>query len=438
MSTHMTLEDRTVIEVRLNAAVSLGQIAKELGKANSTVSREIRGHRIVSEKSASGRVPNCCIHRRDCDVYSLCETCRYDNGRICRACNLCNTLCPDFKEDHCDKLNAPPYVCNGCPEKVRCTLRKFVYDARYAQNEYRTVLTEAREGFNLTKQEVQKIDKIVSPLLKNGQSIHHIWVHHASELSVSERSIARLLEGGMLTAGVLDQRRKCGLKPRKTKPKEMKIDSKCRIGRTYEDYQRFLLENDVSSIVQMDTVYGSMGGKVLFTLIFLQTELMLAFLCDDRTASSILKKLRFLWSNLGEEIFSQRFQVLLTDNGSEFSDPTAIERRPDGSLRTHVFYCDPGASYQKGVVERNHEFIRFFLPKSSSFDNLTQTQVNLMMSHINSYSRPGLNDKTPYEMFAFLYGQDALNQLLHLLCLTVIPPDNIVLKSSILEPQSST
>ena len=61
-----------------------------------------------------------------------------------------------------------------------------------------------------------------------------------------------------------------------------------------------------------------------------------------------------------------------------------------------------------------------------------------MMSHINSYSRPGLNDKTPYEMFAFLYGQDALIQLLHLLCLTVIPPDNIVLKSSILEPLPST
>ncbi len=437
MSSHMTLEDRITIEARLHAAATLGQIAKELGKAGSTISREIRSHRIVSEKSGYGRIPNRCIHRTDCDIYSLCQTCKYDNGRICRACNLCNTICPSFEEERCDKLNEPPYVCNGCPEKARCTLRKFVYDARYAQNEYRAVLVEAREGFNLTEPEVQKIDKIVSPLLKNGQSIHHIWVHHASELSVSERTIARLLEGGMLTASILDQRRKCGLKPRKSKPKDMKIDSKCRIGRTYEDYQRFLLENNVSSVIQMDTVYGSIGGKVLFTLIFLQTELMLAFLCDDRTASSILEKLRFLWSGLGEDVFSQRFQVLLTDNGSEFSDPTSIEKREDGSIRTHIFYCDPGASYQKGVVERNHEFIRFFLPKSSSFDCLTQTQVDLMMSHINSYSRPSLNDKTPYEMFDFLYGNNALNQLLRLLCLKVIPPDSIVLKNSIFASHSS-
>ena len=182
----------------------------------------------------------------------------------------------------------------------------------------------------------------------------------------------------------------------------------------------------------MDTVYGTIGGKVLFTIIFTKTELMIAFLCDNRTARCILEKLRFLWEGLGEKMFSDLFPVLLTDNGSEFSDPTTIEVREDGSLRTHVFYCDPSASWQKGAVERNHEFIRLFLPKGSSFDGLVQTQINLMMSHINSYSRPSLHDKTPYEMFAFLYGDGALDSLLRLLCLTIIVPDDIILKPSIL------
>ena len=71
-------------------------------------------------------------------------------------------------------------------------------------------------------------------------------------------------------------------------------------------------------------------------------------------------------------------------------------------------------------------------PKGSSFDGLVQDQINLMMSHINSYSRQSLHDKTPYEMFAFLYGNEALDSLLRLLCLTVIPPDDITLKPSIL------
>lgn len=431
MSSHMTLEDRTSIQIGLDFGKSFGQIASELGKSASTISREVRGHRIVSKKSGYGRVPNRCVYRTSCQVYGLCQSCKYSPEHICRSCSLCNAVCPDFEEEHCVKLQKPPYVCNGCPDKHRCTLHKFVYEAQYAQNEYRTVLVEAREGFNLTQQEVQRIDKIVSPLLKQGQSIHHIWIHHAAELPVCERSIARLLEGGMLTAGILDQQRKCGLKPRKSKPQEMKIDAKCRIGRTYADYQRFLQEHDVTSVVQMDTVYGTVGGKVLFTLIFQQADLMIAFLCDDRTAATIRDKLTILWSGLGEDAFSNLFQVLLTDNGSEFSDPTSIEYREDGTLRTRVFYCDPGASYQKGAVERNHEFIRLFLPKSTSFDNLSQSQINLMMSHINSYSRPAFHDKTPYEMFEFLYGKQALDQLLHLLCLKVIPPDDIILKNAV-------
>lgn len=325
----------------------------------------------------------------------------------------------------------PPYVCNGCDERLRCVLRKFIYSAHAAQGEYRDVLVEARQGFNLTEKEITDIDRIVSPLLKQGQSIHHIWVHHAQELSVCERTIARLLESNMLSAGILDQQRKCKLKPRKSNRPEMRIDPKCRIGRKMEDYERFMLENKVTSVVQMDTVYGIPGGKVLLTLIFTKAELMLAFLCDSRTAACILDKLHFLWKGLGEETFSRLFPVLLTDNGSEFSNPSAIESRDDGSLRTRVFYCDPGASYQKGAVERNHEFIRLFLPRGSSFDNLSQMQINCMMSHINSYSRPILADRTPYEMFAFLYGQDTLHKLLHLLCLSEIPPDLIFLNRSI-------
>lgn len=432
MSKHMSLEDRSTIEEGLNRREPLARIASMIGKDRSTISREVRNHRIASDASGYGRIPNRCLHRKDCSIYGLCKPCKHNGQRLCASCNLCNKLCSEYAEEHCPKLSSPPYVCNGCPERPRCVLRKFIYSAHKAQGEYREVLVEARYGFNLTSKELVMIDRIVSPLLKKGQSIHHIWVHHAQELPVCERTISRLLEAGQLSAGILDQQRKCGLKPRKSKPREPKVDPKCRIGRKIEDYERFMIENKVTSVVQMDTVYGTVGGKVLFTMIFTKAELMLAFLCENRTAACIQDKLHSLWTGLGEEMFSRLFPVLLTDNGGEFSNPAAIERREDGSFRTHVFYCDPGASYQKGAVERNHEFIRLFLPQGSSFDELTQAQIDLMMSHINSYSRPILNDKTPYEMFAFLFGDEALKRLLRLLCLTIIPPDEIALKRSIL------
>lgn len=132
---------------------------------------------------------------------------------------------------------------------------------------------------------------------------------------------------------------------------------------------------------------------------------------------------------IGKRPFCTLFPALLGDNGSEFSNPTAIEFDNEGNLRTKVFYCDPRASFQKPNVELNHEFIRKVLPKGSSFDNLEQGDINLMMSHINSYSRAKLNDKSPHKLFNFLYGQGILEKL----GLKIIPPNEIILTPSLLK-----
>lgn len=105
-----------------------------------------------------------------------------------------------------------------------------------------------------------------------------------------------------------------------------------------------------------------------------------------------------------------------------------LECAPDGAPRSRLFYCDPCASWQKGRVERNHEFLRLLLPRGSSFDGLTQADVDKVLSHVNSYSRPALNDKAPFDLFAFTYGVDLLTQL----GLQRIPADRIVLKPSLL------
>ena len=127
------------------------------------------------------------------------------------------------------------------------------------------------------------------------------------------------------------------------------------------------------------------------------------------------------------------FLVLLTDNGSEFSNPAALETGPGGQPRTRVFYCDPCASRQKGHVERNHEFLRLIRPKGDPFDDLTQARLNEALSHINSYSRPQLGDKTPNELLAFMYGQDILPKL----GIRRILPNDIILKPGLLPASTS-
>ena len=91
-------------------------------------------------------------------------------------------------------------------------------------------------------------------------------------------------------------------------------------------------------------------------------------------------------------------EVILTDNGTEFSDPKSIEFNIEtGEKLVNLFYCDPNCSWQKGSIEKNHEYIRYILPKGTSFAGLSQNDCYLIASHINSIPRLSLNNVSPYE-----------------------------------------
>ena len=425
---HLTDSDRIEIEHGLRHSLSINNIAAKIGKHHSTVAREICARCVDSDKGACGRITNRCISRRSCFTRQLCED-KPDCVKRCSACRLCNSVCSEFKEEVCVNLATPPYVCNGCEQEKQCVLRKCYYLHHLAQKNYRNLLVSTREGANITENELCALDTLVSPLVRQGQSVHHILTSHPDCFDLHEKTLYRYIAGGLLRAKNGDMPRVCSLKPRAHKPVEHKIDTKCRIGRTYADFQAFMAAAPDTRVVEMDSVIGRVGGKVLLTILFRDCGLMLAFLRERNDSQSVIDAFARLWTLAGADLFRRLFPVLLTDNGSEFSNPRALENAPDGTARTRLFYCDPCASWQKGRVERNHEFVRLVLPKGTSFDGLTQAHINTMLSHINSYSRPSLNDKAPFDLFAFTYGEDLLTQL----GLQRIPADSIVLKPSLLE-----
>ena len=199
-------------------------------------------------------------------------------------------------------------------------------------------------------------------------------------------------------------------------------------GRTYADFLEFIKASG-TPVVEIDSVIGRIGGKVLLTLMFKSCDLMLAFIRDRNTSQSVIDVFNNLYETLGRDVFSRLLAVCLADNGSEFSNPKALEYDSQGNRRTSLYYCDPYSSFQKPNVELNHEFIRKVLPKGRSFDDLTQNDISLMMSHINSYSREKLNDKSPFDTFGFLYGHDILEKL----GISRIPANEILLKPSLLK-----
>lgn len=429
---HLTLEQRISIQEMLQQKKSFREMAGSLGKAPSTVSREIRSRLIRRRTGCMGMNYNACMHRYQCKKSKVCAVCHsMTKYRLCRRCPMCNTFCSSFVQVVCKDLSRPPYVCNGCGKRTNCTLEKRFYDAKAADMAYHSLLSDGRSGISLSEEELRHLDETVSPLIRQNQSPHHVCAANRDSILVSERTVYRYIDARILSARNIDLSRKVRFRARK-KTVHAKVDRKCRTGRTYQDFLSYIKEHPDVPVTELDSVEGKKGGKVLLTIHFRNCGMMLAFIRDHNDSASVIRIFEELYETLGRDRFMKIFKVCLADNGSEFSNPGALEYDREGRRRTNVFYCDPQAPFQKGSAERNHEFIRCFLPKGEDMSPYLQEDITTMMDNINSYRRASLADKCPYDVFTYFYGEEYLQ----LLCLRRIEPNAVVLNRSVFRKEA--
>ncbi len=431
---HMTLEQRDTILIEIKKGTSLKEIAEKVGKDPTSISKEIRKHRYIKEMTRGDYThPYCCIcsKTKECSKKKVCSTsCMYE----CRRCTCKDPtkICRDFVMKTCSRITRYPYVCNGCTKTGSCRLNHYYYDPKIAQKEYKDVLVSSRSGIDSTEEAFHKLDEIISEGVKKGKSVYSILLNHP-ELSVSERTVYRYITNQYLQVKDHDLRNKVKMKPRKEykyRDKEKKEIQAIRDGRTYEDYLKFLSENRQVCIPQLDLVIGKTSdSQHLMTLIFPLSNFMIGILVPNKEALSIVEAFHYIQSLIGIENFKMIFPAILTDRGREFIKAKEIETDSNGELRTKIFYCDAYRSSQKAEIERNHELFRYFFPQGKSLNNLTQEDIDLIFSHINSYNRESKGGKTPYEIFEFLFGKEILD-LLHI---KKIPFDEIDLTRSLLK-----
>lgn len=434
MSKFFTYEDRLNLQKKLKESMSIKAIATDLGKNPTTISREIKKYSSEIATGYPGYPFNECKNRFNCRNKNICgKDCSRKATQYCKLCPYCNEHCKDFVREVCTARFRPPYVCNGCEKIGKCSLLKSIYDAEHAHIKAHNVISESRSGLCVSEEEIARLNAIITPLVNNGQSVHQIYVEHENELMCSEKTIYNYIDACLFDVRNIDLPRKVKFRERYKKP-EFKVDKGCRIGRNYQEYLKFKEKNPDLAEVQMDSVMGVKGGKCLLTIHFVESSLMLAFIRDANTSQSVIDVFNGLDKVLGNELFNELFPYILTDNGSEFSNPRAIEYRehpePGASYhRTNIYYCDAGCPYQKGACEVNHELIRRIIPKETSIDDLTQTDVFKMMNHINSYKRKKLNNVSPITMFSTIYGKDTVDKL----GIQEIEPNKVSLSKSILK-----
>ena len=380
---HLTLSDRNDIQLGLERGETFKAIGQSILKDPTTVSKEVKRNRQVRE-----------------------STCH-------------NLPCP--------LLDKAPFVCNGCPKRRQnCGYKKIFYLAKQAQKQYEQTLVEAREGTPLNSKTFWDMDKVISDGVKKGQHIYHILKTH--NLDVSSSTVYRHIRKGYLSIAPIDLARAVKFKERR-KSKLPSIPKEAKKGRSYEDFQNYLALNQLNSWLEMDTVMGRMGGKVLLTFNLSFCNFIFARLLDNKTALEVTKHLYDIKNTLhqADKDFFQLFPVILTDNGGEFARVDDIEMDVRGESK--LFFCDPNRSDQKGRIEKNHTLIRDILPKGTSFDNLTQEDINLVCSHVNSVKRAALNGKSAYELFAFTYGEE----IPKLLGISKIPAEDVCQSSKLLQ-----
>lgn len=435
---HLSTSQRIHIEKGLNDGLSFAAIARRLDKHPSTIAKEVKKYRTLQPREKDPKKPARCALFKECTLRFLYD--KKDCVKVCKSCydvklqvSKCSYLCSEYREPQCASISKAPFVCNHCARQRTCNKEKAYYIAQNADQSSQELLVSCRQGINQAPADIAMLDTLISPLLAQGQSLAHIYAFHGHEIPCSRKTLYNYIDQGVFTAKNIDLRRKVRYKckPRKTGTRVSLAAKEFRIGRTYENFQKFIQENPDIPVVELDTVEGGRDNstQAFLTIFFRNCSLMLIFVLQEKSQDQVIKVFDYLTEKLGIKVFQELFPVILTDNGVEFQFPERLECDKNGEIRTKIFYCNPNSSWQKGRIEKNHEYIRYVIPKSQSLDHYKQRDACVLMNHINSEARDSLNGCTPFRLSKML-----LNNRLHrLLCLQEIPGDQVHLKPSLLK-----
>lgn len=387
---HLIRDERDTIQYMLDKGHTFTSISIAIKKDRTTISKEVKRNRYIKGYE---------------DEFNQ----RYINHAV----------------EACDILKKR-LVCNFCKNKGYCSKRKLYYNSKLANEKYLINLKDSRVGVNIKPEVVEEIERSIVPLIKNKkQSINQVHITHKDILFFSVPTLYRYIDLGVLSLTNLDLPKKVKYKPRKdTEEREHKRELALLNGRKIDDYFNYLSKHKNCSRLQLDTVIGTQtSSKVLLTLIIVETNFMFIRLLDKKNIESVNKQFDIFKNKLGIKLYAKLFETVLTDNGSEFYDPLHIEIDYNtGEKIANVFYCKPYSSWQKGCIEKNHEFIRKVFPKGTNFDNFNDNIIFKLESNINNIPRKKFKGKSPYQLTNKLYPE-----LIDILKYPFITSDDITL-----------
>ena len=413
---HIDYSKREMIANGIEQNLTAKQIGLLIGVDATSVSREIKRHRVKRNFSNPPDITIC----RDCMNKLLCtkqRSCSRAGNGCTKRCVSCEKIqkCSAYELMKCKRRERFPFVCNGCSKKDLCPLDKYNYDPRGADKFYRQTLVESRKGINQTSNDFKIINEAVMDGVEKGQSIYHI-ANSLDEVKVSTSTLYRYIHNEYLTIQIHNLPKVVTLKKRKKKISSqyeyLENKGMDRTGHLHKDWLLFQVRNRIVMFWEMDFLgVPHKSSKMILVLTIPRIQFIMLYAIENANNAKVIEIINNLERELGLVNFQKVFEAVVTDRDCKFNDIEGFEFSVEGEKRTSLFFCDSGMSNQKPNVENINSQLRLFINKKADLSNITQDQCYELASNMNCRLLNSLAASSPMDAFIQLYGEETLPKI---------------------------
>lgn len=142
--------------------------------------------------------------------------------------------------------------------------------------------------------------------------------------------------------------------------------------------------------LEMDLVVGRGHSGVLLTINDRATGMLKMAILGSKEAAMVQARAVELLAD-----WKPCLHTITTDNGKEF----AYHQKVADQLDVECYFAKPYHSWERGANENLNGLVRQYFPKGSSFEQVTQQQVNEVTEKLNQRPRKRFGYQSPNEVF---------------------------------------
>jgi len=141
---------------------------------------------------------------------------------------------------------------------------------------------------------------------------------------------------------------------------------------------------------ETDTIVGANQKGAITTIVDRASMFVKISIPTSKKASDIKEETLRLMTP-----FKDKIHTITSDNGFEFSNHKNISQ----ALKCDYYFCHPYSSWERGLNEYTNGLVRQYIPKGTSFENITPQYIQMIEDRLNNRPRKSLGWKTPNEVF---------------------------------------